>query len=216
VRYAGVDPGLHGAIAFLDDAGQVQDLIATPLRSGGGDRRDTYDVDAIADIFRRRADPRLPDRGLFVTIEELLPMPGKMRFGGQQQGETSDAGGGFANYARGAAMGWPFMMAAYRIRPLLVLPQTWQAVMHAGAPGEKPKERSVAQALRLFPGRCLVCGKPFELTGYPIGRPMGCTPAADHPRRKKPHDGLAEALLLAQYGRQQDKGGAIFARGGVA
>lgn len=207
MRYCGVDPGLRGAIAFLDEHGQVEDVIATPLKAKGD--RETYDVRAIAAIFRQRIDRDRRDRGLHVTVEDLQTLPAKRpRFKG---GPLEDMGGGYANFARGVAHGWEFMLAAFWIEPLMVIPQTWQADMLVGTdPRLKPKERSILQASRLFPERCLVCGIQLERPGGVVAR-TGCIPAADHPRRKKPHDGFADALLLAQYGRQQHKGGAVFA-----
>lgn len=191
MRYAGVDPGLQGAIAFLDDAGQIENVFATPLKAARNGR-ETYDVMAIAAIFRKR------DRGLHVTVEDLQTLPGKRpRFKG---GPPEEMGGGYANFARGMAHGWEWMLAVWWIEPLMVIPQTWQATMLMGTPRDwKPKARAVAQAARLFPSVCLVCGAE------------GCVPAADHPRAKKPRDGFADALLLAQYGRQAHKGGAVFA-----
>jgi hypothetical protein len=63
----------------------------------------------------------------------------------------------------------------------LVPPQTWCKVMHAGASAGKPKERSREVVRRLFP--------QVRLT------PEGS-------RATKGHEGMMDALLIAEYGRR--------------
>lgn len=62
---------------------------------------------------------------------------------------------------------------------LTPLPSQWTKVSLAGVPGQG-KARNVAACRRLFPNVCLTPG-----------------------RRKKPHDGIADALLLAVYGKEK-------------
>lgn len=76
----------------------------------------------------------------------------------------------------GRIIGWLEILA---VPFTLVPPQTWQKMMHLGCSGE-PKDRSRQAVTRLFPRENLV--------------PNGCV---------KLHDGLADALLLAEYGRRQ-------------
>ncbi len=59
-------------------------------------------------------------------------------------------------------------------------PRTWTKAMHLGTFPDEPKKRSLEAAQRLFPD--------IKLT------------ATD--RSKKPHDGLVDALLIAEYGRR--------------
>jgi hypothetical protein len=188
MRFVGIDPGKEGAIALLGAGGAVEDVIATPLivaTTKGS--RDEFDLPAIAAFFRGLADPGAPDRGLFVTIEKLHPMPMKK-------------GGTIANHARGVAAGWAWMLAAYRIPYQLVVPQTWQRAMFAGTAGADTKQRAIAAAGRLFPSVCLVCGCPGE---HP--------PERAHARRTKKQDGIADALLIAEWGRIKRSGGEVFA-----
>jgi crossover junction endodeoxyribonuclease RuvC len=70
------------------------------------------------------------------------------------------------------------MLGAFRIPYTLVTPQAWQKVMLAGEPKDG-KAASIRVARRLFPGVSL---RPTE-------------------RCKVDNDGMAEALLLAEYGR---------------
>lgn len=67
----------------------------------------------------------------------------------------------------------------------LLKPQVWQKTMHVGADSKlELKERSVQIAQRLFP----------QVSLLPT------------PRCKKPSDGMAEALLIAEHGRRESLG----------
>lgn len=91
-------------------------------------------------------------------------------------------GGTIANYNRGASTHLLIGICAALGQPYtLVLPQVWQRAMLAGTSGADTKQRSVLAAQRLFPGVSLL---PTE-------------------RSRKPSDGLADALLIAEYGRRQ-------------
>ena len=92
--------------------------------------------------------------------------------------------GGAANFGRGESRGWFWMLTALGIPFLPVVPQTWQRVMHVGAKGDDTKARSIETALRIFPGVSLL-------------------PSA---RARKLSDGMADALCIAQYGRQTQRG----------
>lgn len=94
-------------------------------------------------------------------------------------------GGAIANFSRGYAMAIVEMAMVATSTPYeLVSPRTWQKVMHAGTSGEDLKQRSIMAASRLFPGVSLLRTE----------------------RSKKPSDGIAEALLLAEYARRQHVG----------
>lgn len=77
----------------------------------------------------------------------------------------------------GANFGWiQGVLAANRIPYELVRPQKWKRVFSCTS----DKNTSIAVAQRLFPTTSLLAT----------------------PRCKKPHDGIAEALLMAEYGRR--------------
>lgn len=92
-------------------------------------------------------------------------------------------GGGIANYQRGCSTGWAWMLTALSIPYQLVAPRTWQKVMHAGTSGADTKQRSIIAAQRLFPHVDLRRSE----------------------KSRKLDDGLADALLLAEYGRRTRK-----------
>lgn len=170
--FIGIDPGKQGAIATVDGSGVMANAFPTPLvHSVRG--RDEYDLRSITAILRRWHDD-LTER-VFATVEKGQPMPPEV------------PGGSVANFARGVARGWEWMLVALEIPYQLVAPVTWQRVMHAGTPGSDTKQRSIMAAQRLFPGVRLQRTQ----------------------RSTKPHDGIAEALLLAEYGRRVHQG-AVF------
>lgn len=181
-RYAGIDPGKQGAMALIDDSGRVLETAPTPLCRRG--LRDDYDLPAIRErLLRWVVETEGP---LLVTLELLQSLPparpGKF------------LGGAHANFARGVARGWEWMLQGLGFDPygapardlgrigryMLVRPQTWQKAIYAstGSTGDG-KTRSLHAAGVLFPGQLLT----------------------RTPRSTKPDDGIAEALLLATYGR---------------
>ncbi len=171
--FIGIDPGLAGAMACIHENGEI-DLTSTPVirpskKKGRKQGRTLYDLPAIRDwLFGRGA---LSD--LFVTVEEPGPMPSKM------------PGGSIANYHRGVARGWEWMLAGMGIACQPVRPVDWKRTMLAGTPKGDTKQRSVIAAHRLFPTLSL---KRSE-------------------RCHKDDDGIAEALLLAEFGRRTRNGG---------
>ncbi len=91
-----------------------------------------------------------------------------------------------SSYAIGYGFGlWRGIAAALGLRVLIVRPNAWKKVMLAGiARGEK-KAMSIIAAQRLFPGVDL----------------------KRTPRCKGPDHNIAEALLLAEYGRRIEHNG---------
>jgi crossover junction endodeoxyribonuclease RuvC len=103
------------------------------------------------------------------------------------QGVVSMFGyGKHAGFLEGAALA-----LGYRVE--LVRPQAWQAVMYEGVRGLDGKERSIAAVRRLYPE-------------------INLTPG----RLRKPHDGIADAVLLAAYARNLRSSGREIRRQSVA
>jgi crossover junction endodeoxyribonuclease RuvC len=98
----------------------------------------------------------------------------------KQQPLPRKKGGGITNYSRGVSSGWLWMFTALKIPHHLVSPPVWQRRMFEGAPGTDTKQRAIIAAGRLFPGVSLL----------------------RTPRSRKPFDGFADALLIAEYGRR--------------
>lgn len=116
--FAGIDPGLSGAIAFLDETGEPAfgGVYDTPVlavaRSAGGQRR-VLDQPAMVALLRT-----VPADELAVVLEQVGPMPG--------QGVTS-----MFRFGEGFGV-WQGILSALQVRHVLVRPQTWQKAMLAG------------------------------------------------------------------------------------
>ncbi len=75
-------------------------------------------------------------------------------------------------------------LQALRIPHTLVRPADWSRMLHAGTTDNNDtKKRSLEAARRIWPGEDWI--------------PLGC---------KKPHDGIYEAALIAEYGRRRLQG----------
>jgi hypothetical protein len=91
-------------------------------------------------------------------------------------------GGGIANFHRGYGIGLiEGMLASLSIPYTLVNPKAWQKVMLEGTSGDDTKAKALHAYSRLqYPRDLLLLG-----------------------RSKKPHDGIVDAVLIAEYGRRQ-------------
>jgi crossover junction endodeoxyribonuclease RuvC len=159
VSVIGVDLGLDGGLAVLDDAGDVMDALPMPTIPSTKGRR-AYDVPALVRLLTSHR-PRL------VIAEQLHAVPRSM-------------GGSSSSFSRGLASGLlEGACSALGVPLQLVTPQAWQRVMLAGTPGSDTKARAIHAAGRLFPRLSLV-----------------------PPGKRKAHDGVADALLLASFGRR--------------
>lgn len=90
-------------------------------------------------------------------------------------------GGGIANFHRGYGLGLlEGLLSSMSMPYTLVAPQAWQKVMLAGVAGSDTKARALSAFTRLqFPREILLIGKA-----------------------RKPHDGMVDAALIAEYGRR--------------
>lgn len=168
--YVGIDPGLSGAIATIDSDNMEIEIQAMPIIKGKG--RSQYDLIEIKNVLCLLPGyvDTYPPR-ILVTVEKLQPLPPKL-------------GGGIANYRRGEASGWSWLLTGMSIPHQLVRPQGWQKVMLAGTSGTDTKQKSIIATQRLFPGQSL---KRTE-------------------RCRKPDSGFSDALLICAYGmRTQGK-----------
>ena len=169
----GIDPGKKGALVCLDNYG-VRYLHAMPIEGN------EIDWLLVADIIQEvEADD--------IILEEVHAMYG------------SSAGATFA--FGGAYHGIIAICAGLGRKPLLVQPKAWQRVVYEGIPEiRKPdieikkgkrkgqttrgrrdtKAMSLLAAQKLFPDANLLANS----------------------RCKVPHDGIVDALLIAEYGRR--------------
>jgi crossover junction endodeoxyribonuclease RuvC len=121
--YAGIDPGLSGAVALLPDGElpQVEDWPGDPS--------------AAADIIR---DWSMENEIQLVALEAVSSMP--------KQGVAS-------TFKFGVNFGaWQGILSALGLPHLMPRPTEWQKGLVRKSDGADPKARSLAVARRLFPG----------------------------------------------------------------
>src|SRR5438128_246646 len=95
--YAGIDPGLHGGFAAIDDAGEPVIVLPIPtVKSDTG--RGQYDLPGCRALFI--AHPRVE---MFVTVERLGPLPAIFKHKGEKEAGATGISGGIANFNRGLA-----------------------------------------------------------------------------------------------------------------
>ncbi len=204
--FIGVDPGLRGAVASLTGDGRAataREIPRAPALVGDSDWPDAKRIG----LLLRRAVAAVGDPGRVVVVVEYAG--------------SWAAPGHFANAMRsfGPAV-WYGAAGATRVAIEFVAPSTWQAEMlpmeqirrehplHRGRQGDPIPETvnaskkanamrraaikaaSVREAKRLFPGVNLHATE----------------------RSRVESDGLAEALLIAEWGRRRFFGGAVFSR----
>ena len=130
MNYIGIDPGLRGGIALIQDNKKIV-VIPMPL-IGPKD----YDVQIMSSIFLVMKESGIP---ILATIEKQQAMPG------QGLSSTLKTGIGF-----GLLIG---LLTALEIPFQVIPPQKWQKNLFVGLPVKQDtKDKSAIIAKRLFPG----------------------------------------------------------------
>ena len=192
----GIDAGLDGAIVQLDGRDGEYKLFRMPTEryavhlgarqatartkaqpAREGERR-RYDLVAISRLLRGLVE-KSDDESVVVALERVHSLP---------------KGGHQANFYRGEARGFLWMLVVlgfrdiegsppgHRLRYCTPLPQQWQAEMLRDFKGDDTKERALAAARHLWPTM------PVEALRV-------------SPRGTRAHDGIVDALLLAEFAR---------------
>lgn len=126
--FAGIDPGLHGGMAFIDDEANTVDVMATPTI---GEKE--YDVQEMKNIIIKHDTKKI-----FATIEQQIALPG------QGLSSTLQTGKGF-----GILVG---LLAGLNISYQIVSAKQWQGKIFTGVPSKlDTKDKSISVAKRLFP-----------------------------------------------------------------
>jgi len=142
--FIGIDPGLSGAVAAIDEKLNLLGLMDAPTIKAGG--KTLYDVVEMAETLRRFCLMGEP----VAVLEQAQAMPG------QGTVSTFHTGYGFGL--------WCGVVATLGIPYQTVKPTVWMRKTLSGSPGEG-KARSVAFAVRMFPSAELVplgCRKPRD------------------------------------------------------
>lgn len=147
--FIGIDPGKSGALAVIDDEGDVWNT-------------ETFSENGYASILSEMSNVGI----VKVVLEHVGAMPGQ---------------GSVSMFNFGANFGFiKGLLAANNLPYELVRPQKWKRMFSCTS----DKNTSVDVAHRLFPN-------------VDLRRTTRCS---------KPHDGIAEALLMAEYCRRTNLG----------
>lgn len=159
--FMGIDPGLSGALAVLNHAGQLVDVIGMPTDPIGKSRR--VSGRSIARWINETL-LRCDTTFALCMVEQVASRPG--------QGVASMFSFGRSLGAVEGALGALSMPTDY------ATPQTWKKAFSLGS----DKQESIRKACDLIPA------------------------LAGRPNPKGPTDGMAEAVLLAEFARRRWSG----------
>ena len=137
--FIGIDPGLTGAVAALDDNGKVLSLNDAPVLNivRSGHARHEPNRDAMAAMLREILHRRDEFGEPFACIERVNSMPG--------QGVTS-------SFSFGMGYGiWLGILATLHVPTDIVHPTRWKRTLMDGM--DKKKDASRVRALELFGGK---------------------------------------------------------------
>jgi crossover junction endodeoxyribonuclease RuvC len=171
-KWLGIDPGISGAVAVIEDGNITFYDTPTVQVKVGKSVKNQLDPFACSQILRRYDDGIAGS--MMVTIEKVQPMPSFSRDKDGQPEERRTMGVTSAfNFGRDFGM-WIGILAALNVPYMLAHPATWKRRILSDM--EKGKDASRVKAMQLYPHVSI------DLA------------------RKKDH-GRADALLLARYGQ---------------
>lgn len=173
--YIGIDPGLKGGIAKIITDGLRVDirLQKMPIIKI---KKTKSEIDGKALVQLLRNVVYENEHPVFCVIEKAQAMVRRDKKTGKQRGQ-----GTASAFTFGAGFGFiKGVVAALEISHTIVHPRTWQSVMLRDVGGDDTKAKALIVAQRLFPN--------VDLRGSE--------------RSCKPHDGIVDALLLAEYARR--------------
>jgi len=185
--FLGIDPGLSGGLVLLDERGQILEKHIIPVIENVTIKTSKVKKDpetgkgAKVESIRRTID----GVGLNRILIDLAPKTGIAII---EQVSARPGQGVVSQFNFGLALGFiQGVLVGNRIPFTTVTPSTWSKIIHAGIGGADPKGRSAVALGRLFPQVDL--------------RPST--------RSQKPHEGLMDALLIAEWARRKAAAGEL-------
>ncbi len=129
--FIGIDPGFTGAVAVVDNDGNLIAVSDTPVLTVQGKKtKQEYNIPAMHQILAEHAE-----QGIHAALEQVSSRPG--------EGVVSSF-----RFGRGLGL-WEALLVACRIPFDRITPQCWKKSMMAGRP--KKKDASRLRAMELFP-----------------------------------------------------------------
>ena len=132
--YVGIDPGLGGAVAVIDQRGNVISVHDTPTLT----------------VKRAKGHKRVYLEPEMVNILEAVKTTGDVRIVGIERQQAMPAQGGTSMFSIGYGYGlWIMACTALRLPYQIVEASTWKR--EVGIPKGSSKGESIRAGLRLFP-----------------------------------------------------------------
>lgn len=122
--FVGIDPGLEGAVAWIDGERKTIEVRDCPLESKG-----VYDYMAMRDLLSNIVSVRM-----VVTMEKVGAMP-------------TDARRAAFTFGIGYGAWLALVNGVLRVRPNLVTPRSWKYSMLAGVANNKKMEAKVCEQI---------------------------------------------------------------------
>lgn len=177
MKFIGIDPGLHGAIAALDQEGGIVFLAETPIvpfKTTKGTTRNEYDRQAMLDLLEQAVGGDDLSQ-VVVGLEKVHAIP---RLGKNVCPACKQARGGMSsashfNFGMGYGL-WLMALTAREMKMFEIPPQTWQKVVLHGFP-DRRKAGVFLAVKALFPKQ----------------------------KGLKKGSGQADAILIAEYMRRK-------------
>ena len=176
--YLGIDPGLNGALAILDNTSSV--------------RPSAFTFTSILDMKGWIIQEDLAS-GVFATIEGIHAISR------QRAADT---------FARGQNLGeWLGLLTGLGIPYQLIPPQRWQKEMMPGKPLPTPMMYKGPELtdLQTKENKRIDAANKKKIKAHAASVAAGLWPDVDFRRTARcegPHDGKVDAALLAEYGRR--------------
>jgi hypothetical protein len=177
--FVGADPGKLGAISFLYPNGEIKSF-AYPLLGK------EYDIREFSKIFAQ-----MSELNVHLIVEDVHAM-------------QMVKGSGNWSLSRGKAI-LETLAIVYNIPHTLVHPKTWQKEMWQGIPEQRKPSTYTQRKGKVTVKKGAMLTKEMSILAV-----KRLFPNADlrNPNRKtdratKPHDGVVDAILLAEYGRRK-------------
>lgn len=177
--FAGADPGKSGVISFLYPNGEIKS-VGYPLLGK------EYDIREFAEIFAE-----MTKLNCHLSIEDVHAMP-------------KVAAKSNWSLSRGKTI-LEVLAIVYNIPHTLVAPKTWQKEMWQGIPEQRKPSIKIERKGKIITKKGPMLTKEMSLLAVKRLFPNVDlrNPNRKTDRAEKPHDGVVDAILLAEYGRRK-------------
>lgn len=186
--FLGIDPGLDGGLVLIDEAGEILERHVIPVieATKAKRKRDKKTGEMKDSISKNRSIDTVALNRIFAEIKP------KVSHVILESVASRPGMGAPAVFKFGRVFGFlEGLIVGHQLPYTMVIPAVWCRVIHAGIPGDDPKARSKIALGRLFPRADL-------RTTLESGN-----------LSKNAHEGLMDALLLAEWGRRKAAAGEL-------